>query len=62
MTTAMQANVERTLINMPIGKTRGVYNSTVTRWSKDVFEVGTWGRNTVGFIQAVEMIAEAYRD
>ena len=38
------ANVQAELLDMPVGMTRAVSGVTITRWSDEVFEVGTWGR------------------
>ena len=55
------ANIQDAIIDIPVGKTRVVFGYAITRWTKDEYEVGTWGHdeNKMGSEHAAEMIAEA---
>jgi hypothetical protein len=39
--------VQAALLAMPVGTTGVRFGVVVTRWAKDGFEVGTWGRGDV---------------
>ena len=61
MTTANDtriSNIQSALLRMSVGCTSVVFGVAVTRWAKDGFEVGTWGRgDVVGSETAAESIA-----
>lgn len=49
--------IQGALLDMPIGSTGSRFGVVVTRWAKDGFEVGTWGRgDVVGSETAAEEI------
>jgi hypothetical protein len=50
-------SIQDALLSMPIGTTGVRFGVVVTRWGKDGFEVGTWGRgDVVGSESAAEAI------
>ena len=51
--------VQDALAGISIGATKVVFGWPVTRWTKDTYEAGTWGRseNIVGFETMSEAIA-----
>jgi hypothetical protein len=51
--------IKATLLTITIGYTRVVGDSVATRWSDDVFEVGTVGREHLHIDEAVERIRAA---
>lgn len=51
-------NLMARLLDMQDGATTVVNGWTVTRWTKETFEVGTWGRDVV-FLGGAETTAEA---
>ena len=45
--------IEIALENITVGKTTTIAGSAVTRWSKNTYEVGTWGKKTQTIDEAV---------
>jgi len=44
------------LDNLTIGRTQVINGKVVTRWAAEIFEVGTWGRETVTYNEAVDQL------
>lgn len=53
------ANLTEILSSLPVGFTRVVGPTVVTRWGADTYEVGTWGKQTLGAFDAAAAIARA---
>ncbi|HEX2676210.1 MAG TPA: hypothetical protein VHM19_06205 [Polyangiales bacterium] len=52
--------IQSALLDMPVGTTGSRFGVVVTRYAKDAFEVGTWGRTAgVGSETAAEQILAA---
>lgn len=39
-------NIQEAMLDIGVGNTKVVFGVAVTRWHKDGFEVGTWGKET----------------
>jgi hypothetical protein len=50
------ANARYEMLNMGIGMTKVVDDVVVTRWGAELFEVGTWGRESTGLANALKQM------
>jgi hypothetical protein len=57
--TMSQTTIETRLDKMPIGMTTTINDKVVTRWAFDSYEIGTWGKSTVNFEQATNLVRQS---
>ena len=47
---------KQALKSMTVGRTRVLWGKVVTRWTNEVWEVGTWGRKSQNLDEAAEAL------
>jgi hypothetical protein len=58
MSTTNTARIELAIDRLAKGMTAVVFGHVVTKWDSEVIEVDTWGKKTVGVVEAAARIAE----